>query len=324
MFQDAKESKQNEIDELRSRNHSLEEENMRLQIEINQLQRTQRRNSPTIKDEPLSPTNSSSPSTSTSYKASVPAHTEDWSRGFNRRGSKTTAESKSTSVQNLIESFNPKSDEKNDSNSSTSTSGSTSERVVPVVPVPNSSVASERRKLSEMRENDKQARNRLTERVKELRKKASERPQSSESKVSRRPSVAASGQSTSSLENSGIQLESTPYYPSISSDPLSKLSKKYGGSKRNSLLKWCQEQLNDYQEIEVTNFSTTWSDGLALCALLHSRLPLNVPYRSLVQGEFNKRKNVETALKACQVLGISSNNLPSGEYHILSYTFENK
>ena len=64
-------------------------------------------------------------------------------------------------------------------------------------------------------------------------------------------------------------------------------------------------------EIEVSNFSSTWADGLALCALLHSRLPLNVPYRTLVV-EFNKRKNVETALKACQVLGIASNNLPSG------------
>ena len=77
-----------------------------------------------------------------------------------------------------------------------------------------------------------------------------------------------------------------------------------------------KEQLKDYQEIEVTNFSTTWADGLALCALLHSRLPLNVPYSSLVQGDYNKRKNVETALKACQVLGISSSNLPSGKIYI--------
>ena len=157
---------------------------MRLQIEINQLQRTQRRNSPTIKDEPLSPTSSSSPSTSTSYKARgelTNQVTEEWSRahgvtgvGFNRRRSKTDSKSNSNSVQNLIESFNPKSDEKNDSNSSTSTSGSAAERSVPIGPVgavPNSTVASERRKIlsdarSEMRENDKQARNRLTERVK--------------------------------------------------------------------------------------------------------------------------------------------------------------
>ena len=40
-------------------NHALEEEKLRLQLEINQLQRN-RRNSPTIKDEPLSPISSSS------------------------------------------------------------------------------------------------------------------------------------------------------------------------------------------------------------------------------------------------------------------------
>ena len=77
--------------------------------------------------------------------------------------------------------------------------------------------------------------------------------------------------------------------------PSLKLSKKYGTSSEtvywgtcffsmlflNEIFRWCQEQLADYGEIEVTNFSSTWADGLALCALLHSRLPLNVPFRSL-------------------------------------------
>lgn len=65
--------------------------------------------------------------------------------------------------------------------------------------------------------------------------------------------------------------------------------------------KWVQEVLASYKEIEVTNFSSSWADGLALCALVHSRLPLNVPYRQLV-SEKNPRKNVETALKACSGL----------------------
>ena len=34
--------------------------------------------------------------------------------------------------------------------------------------------------------------------------------------------------------------------------------------------------------------------------------------------ECNKRKNVETALKACQVLGISSANLPSVDDFVIS------
>ena len=54
LTKEAEDSKLNEIDKLRAKNHALEEEKLRLQLEINQLQRN-RRNSPTIKDEPLSP-----------------------------------------------------------------------------------------------------------------------------------------------------------------------------------------------------------------------------------------------------------------------------
>jgi hypothetical protein len=284
---------------------------MRLQFEINTLQRN-RRNSPTlVKDEPLSPTNSSSPSSGGYQSAKGTSQSEEWR--FSRRRSKTHTESgvgqNTNSVQNLIESFNPKDDSKNDSNSSTSSaSGSTAKPVA----------VSERRKISvdqqiKRAENDKQARERVTQRVMELRKKASDQQKERPHTLTRRTSSVSS--MDNNLSNMGPGSSGLPSidssYPSvISSDPLSKLSKKYGGSKRNSLLKWCHEQLKDYKEIEVTNFSTTWADGLALCALLHSRLPLNVPYRSLVV-ESNKRKNVETALKACHVLGIASNNLPS-------------
>ena len=45
---DAKESKQNEIDEIRGKYRTLEEEHMRLQLEMSQLQRN-RRSSPTLK-----------------------------------------------------------------------------------------------------------------------------------------------------------------------------------------------------------------------------------------------------------------------------------
>lgn len=51
----------------------------------------------------------------------------------------------------------------------------------------------------------------------------------------------------------------------------------------------------------MTNFSSSWGDGLALCALLHTRMPHNVPFRELVLDN-NARKNVETALKACSGL----------------------
>ncbi|TNN77592.1 Cytospin-A [Liparis tanakae] len=49
-------------------------------------------------------------------------------------------------------------------------------------------------------------------------------------------------------------------------DPLSALAREYGGSKRNALLKWCQKKTEGYQNIDITNFSSSWNDGLAFCA----------------------------------------------------------
>ena len=35
------------------------------------------------------------------------------------------------------------------------------------------------------------------------------------------------------------------------------------------------------QGIDITNFSSSWSDGLAFCALLHTYLPDMIPYKEL-------------------------------------------
>ncbi|CAF5183986.1 unnamed protein product [Rotaria magnacalcarata] len=42
--------------------------------------------------------------------------------------------------------------------------------------------------------------------------------------------------------------------------------------KRDALLKWCVERLANYG-ISITNFSNSWTDGIAFCSLLHSYLP---------------------------------------------------
>lgn len=40
-----------------------------------------------------------------------------------------------------------------------------------------------------------------------------------------------------------------------------------------SLLEWCQEMTQDYKGVKVTNFSTSWRNGLAFCAILHHFYP---------------------------------------------------
>ncbi|KOX72039.1 Cytospin-A [Melipona quadrifasciata] len=84
-------------------------------------------------------------------------------------------------------------------------------------------------------------------------------------------------------------------------DPLCGLIKN-GGSKRNALLKWCQNKTMGYRNIDITNFSSSWNDGLALCAILHSYLPQKVPYDTLTPVE--KRRNFSIAFSAAESVGI--------------------
>ncbi|XP_036381237.1 cytospin-B isoform X2 [Megalops cyprinoides] len=85
-------------------------------------------------------------------------------------------------------------------------------------------------------------------------------------------------------------------------DPLAALAREYGGSKRNALLKWCQKKTEGYPNIDVTNFSSSWSDGLAFCALLHTYLPAHIPYQELISQD--KNRNLTLAFQAAESVGI--------------------
>uniref|UniRef100_A0A673I0G7 Cytospin-A n=1 Tax=Sinocyclocheilus rhinocerous TaxID=307959 RepID=A0A673I0G7_9TELE len=87
-------------------------------------------------------------------------------------------------------------------------------------------------------------------------------------------------------------------------DPLSALAREYGGSKRNALLRWCQKKTEGYQNIDITNFSSSWNDGLAFCAILHTYLPAHIPYLEL--NSQDKRRNFTLAFQAAQSVGIKS------------------
>lgn len=84
-------------------------------------------------------------------------------------------------------------------------------------------------------------------------------------------------------------------------DPLNALVKN-GGSKRNALLKWCQNKTVGYRNIDITNFSSSWNDGLALCAILHSYLPDRIPYDQMSPND--KRRNFSLAFAAAESVGI--------------------
>lgn len=87
-------------------------------------------------------------------------------------------------------------------------------------------------------------------------------------------------------------------------DDFNRLLRRHGGSKRNSLLRWCQSRTQGYKNIEITNFSSSWADGLAFCAVYHTYLPSHIPYSSL--GPDNKRENLTLAFQTGEGVGITA------------------
>ncbi|XP_023270663.1 cytospin-A-like isoform X2 [Seriola lalandi dorsalis] len=87
-------------------------------------------------------------------------------------------------------------------------------------------------------------------------------------------------------------------------DGFSALLRRHGGSRRNSLLRWCQSQTQGYKNIEITNFSSSWEDGLAFCAVYHTYLPSHIPYDSL--NPEDKKENLDLAFKTGESVGITA------------------
>ncbi|KAJ8341899.1 hypothetical protein SKAU_G00341900 [Synaphobranchus kaupii] len=87
-------------------------------------------------------------------------------------------------------------------------------------------------------------------------------------------------------------------------DGFSSLLRRHGGSKRNSLLRWCQSRTQGYKNIDITNFSSSWSDGLAFCAVYHTYLPSLIAYSSLCPAD--RRENLGLAFRTGESVGIAA------------------
>ncbi|XP_041445666.1 F-actin-monooxygenase MICAL2 isoform X7 [Xenopus laevis] len=53
----------------------------------------------------------------------------------------------------------------------------------------------------------------------------------------------------------------------------------------NKLLVWCQKQTEGYRNVSVTNLTSSWKSGLALCALIHRFRPELVEFSSLKEED---------------------------------------
>ncbi|XP_061683901.1 smoothelin, like isoform X2 [Syngnathoides biaculeatus] len=83
----------------------------------------------------------------------------------------------------------------------------------------------------------------------------------------------------------------------VEAKPKLKRSQSFGVSSASSikqiLLEWCRSKTVGYQNIDIQNFSCSWSDGMAFCALVHSFFPTEFDYELLSPA--NRKHNFELA-----------------------------
>nr|XP_046267604.1 smoothelin-like protein 2 [Scatophagus argus] len=86
------------------------------------------------------------------------------------------------------------------------------------------------------------------------------------------------------------------------SRPKLKRSQSFGVSSASGikqiLLEWCRSKTIGYQNIDIQNFSSSWSDGMAFCALVHSFFPLEFDYNTLDPA--SRKHNLELAFTTAE------------------------
>ncbi|NWV28932.1 SMTN protein, partial [Origma solitaria] len=67
---------------------------------------------------------------------------------------------------------------------------------------------------------------------------------------------------------------------------------------KQMLLDWCRAKTRGYEHVDIQNFSSSWSDGMAFCALVHNFFPDAFDYSKLTPQ--NRRQNFEVAFSSAE------------------------
>ncbi|KAM4786905.1 EH domain-binding protein 1 isoform 9-T9 [Cyanocitta cristata] len=105
----------------------------------------------------------------------------------------------------------------------------------------------------------------------------------------------------------GENMSAIPASRDLSSSPKpSPIPSPVLGRKPNasqSLLVWCKEVTKNYRGVKITNFTTSWRNGLSFCAILHHFRPDLIDYKSLNPQDI--KENNKKAYDGFASLGIS-------------------
>uniref|UniRef100_A0A286Y2F5 F-actin monooxygenase n=1 Tax=Cavia porcellus TaxID=10141 RepID=A0A286Y2F5_CAVPO len=70
------------------------------------------------------------------------------------------------------------------------------------------------------------------------------------------------------------------------------LSRRESDIQPSKLLTWCQQQTEGYQHVNVTDLTTSWRSGLALCAIIHRFRPELINFDSLNEDDAVKNNQL--------------------------------
>ncbi|XP_077388238.1 smoothelin-like 1 [Festucalex cinctus] len=73
-----------------------------------------------------------------------------------------------------------------------------------------------------------------------------------------------------------------------------------GSSIKQRILQWCRSKTQHYQGVNIENFSSSWCDGMAFCALIHRYFPDAFDYNELKPTE--REKNFTLAFQTAESL----------------------
>ncbi|CAJ1063581.1 EH domain-binding protein 1-like protein 1 isoform X6 [Xyrichtys novacula] len=106
------------------------------------------------------------------------------------------------------------------------------------------------------------------------------------------------------LEEETTDVKSSDLFPTVREEADGKDDVAEGlVNSSQSLLQWCQEITGGYRGVKVTNFSTSWRNGLAFCAILHHFHPDKIDFDKLEPHDI--KINNKKAFNGFEALGIS-------------------
>ncbi|NXQ89914.1 MICA2 monooxygenase, partial [Nyctibius grandis] len=70
------------------------------------------------------------------------------------------------------------------------------------------------------------------------------------------------------------------------------LSRHESDTRPNKLLTWCQKQTEGYRDVNVTDLTTSWKSGLALCAIIHRFRPDLIDFDALNEEDVVKNNQL--------------------------------